>query len=276
MMNMQSAQLLERAASALSSGQWDETVALCRRVLASDSNNLQAHLLWASALLPGDIYFTILDRIHRHLRPRTYVEIGVDSGRSLVLAQPGTTCIGIDPRPQLTYPVPNLARVYVKTSDAFFAQHDLFSELGGRPVDLAFLDGMHLFAFVLRDFINIERHCTPTSTCLVHDCCPLDERTAALQRTTTFWSGDVWKLILCLKKYRPDLEIHTVATAPTGLAIIRGLDPGSTVLRDRLDRICEEFAALPYAVLQDDKKAKLNIVPNDWPTIQSLLGPTSA
>src|SRR4030088_274654 len=112
MMNMQSAQLLERATSALSSGQWDEAVALCRRVLASDSNNLQAHLLWASALLPGDNYLTVLDRIHRHLRPRTYVEIGVETGRSLALAQPGTTCIAIDPRPQLAYRIPDLARVH--------------------------------------------------------------------------------------------------------------------------------------------------------------------
>jgi hypothetical protein len=161
--------------------------------------------------------------------------------------------------------------VFIKTSDAFFAEHDVIRELGGRPIDLAFLDGMHRFAFALRDFINIERYCTPRSTCLLHDCYPLDAQTAAVERTTTFWSGDVWKLILCLKTYRPDLAIHTVATAPTGLAVIRGLDPGSTILRDQLDRICQECAALPYAVLHDDKRRMLNLVANDWPTVQALL-----
>src|SRR5262249_40566888 len=155
--------------------------------------------------------------------------------------------------------------IFAKTSDAFFAQHDLFKELDERPIDLAFLDGMHLFSFALRDFINVERYCTPTSTCLVHDCFPLDERTAACTRATNFWSGDVWKLILCLKKHRPDLKIHTIATAPTGLAIIRALDAKSTILRDQLERICDEFAKLPYAVLDNDKNGKLNLVANNWP-----------
>ena len=131
---------------------------------------------------------------------------------------------------------------------------------------------MHLFGFALRDFVNIERYCGRRSICLVHDCFPLDERTAGLDRATRFWSGDVWKLILCLKKYRPDLEVHTIAAAPTGLAVIRGLDPGSTILRDRMDRICEEFADLPYSVLRDDKNRKLNLVRNDWPTVRALLG----
>src|SRR5256885_12302956 len=47
-----------------------------------------------------------------------------------------------------------------------FAEHDLSKELGGRPVDLAFIDGMHLFEFALRDFVNLERYCAPGSTIL--------------------------------------------------------------------------------------------------------------
>jgi hypothetical protein len=269
---MELAELLDQAAAALAAHRRDEAIALCRRALTIDMNNFRAHALWSAASLPGEAYMTILDRIHRHLRPRTYVEIGVETGRSLALAQPGTTSIGIDPQPHLAYPIPDTARVFVETSDAFFAQHDLSSELGGRPVDLAFLDGMHLFDFALRDFVNIERYCTTDSTCLVHDCLPLDVNTSGPDRGTRFWSGDVWKLILCLKKHRPDLEVHTVATAPTGLAIIRGLDPQSSVLRDRMDRIRKEFEDLPYSVLHDDKNAKLNVVGNDWETVRALLG----
>ena len=270
-MTPQAAQLLDRAAAALSADRRYEAIELCRRVLGVDSNNLDAHWTWALASLPGENYIKVLDRIHRHLCPATYLEIGVETGQSLALAQPGTTSIGIDPQPQLTHALPASARVIVKTSDSFFAEHDLASEFEGRPVDLAFLDGMHMFSFTLRDFVNIERHCTPESTCLVHDCYPLDERTAAHPRATTFWSGDVWKLMPCLKKYRPDLRIHTVATAPTGLMVIRGLDPASTVLSDQLDRISAEFSALPYSYLNDDKEGKLNLVANDWPTLQALL-----
>jgi hypothetical protein len=240
-------------------------------VLATDSDNLQAHQLWAMAALPGEDYLAILSRIHRELRPATYVEIGVETGQSLVLAQPGTACVGIDPQPQLRHRLPPTTRVFAKTSDAFFAGHDLSMELGGRTVNLAFLDGMHEFSYTLRDFINVERYCTPDSTCLAHDCYPLDERTAAYPRATKFWSGNTWKLIPILKKYRPDLRIHTIAAAPTGLAMIRGLDPQSTVLQDRLAEICAEFEALPYSYLDGDKAGKLNLVPNEWASVQPLL-----
>jgi len=236
-----------------------------------DPDNLQAHQLWAAASLPGDDYLEVLGRIHRELRPDTYLEIGVETGQSLVLAQTGTTCVGIDPRPRIVHALPATTCVLAKTSDAFFAEHDLFEELGGRPVRLAFLDGMHDFTYTLRDFVNVEAYCTPDSTCLAHDCYPLDERTAANPRATTFWSGDAWKLIPCLKKYRPDLRIHTIAAAPTGLAMIRGLDPASTVLRDRLEEISAEFAALPYAYLDEDKAGKLNLVANDWLAVRQLL-----
>ena len=47
------------------------------------------------------------------------------------------------------------------TSDDFFASHDLAQVLGGRPVDLAYIDGMHQFEFALRDFMNLERYVGP-------------------------------------------------------------------------------------------------------------------
>jgi hypothetical protein len=130
---------------------------------------------------------------------------------------------------------------------------------------------MHLFEFALRDFINLERYCARTSTCLVHDCYPLDERTSARERVTEFWTGDVWKLVLCLKKYRPDLDVHTVAAAPTGLTTIRRLDPKSHILQDRLESICAEFAPLPYSAVHADKRGQLNLVANNWLTVKSLL-----
>ena len=35
------------------------------------------------------------------------------------------------------------------TSDAFFEQHDLRALLGDRPVDVAYIDGLHLFVYPL-------------------------------------------------------------------------------------------------------------------------------
>ena len=51
-------------------------------------------------------------------------------------------------------------------------QHDVRAALGGLPVDLALIDGMHHFEYALRDFMNLERLCAPQSTILIDDCFP--------------------------------------------------------------------------------------------------------
>src|SRR5258706_5348979 len=68
--------------------------------------------------------------------------------------------------------------------------------------------------------------------------CALPIFTAARERVDAFWSGDVWKLVPCLKKYRPDLSIHTIASAPTGLPVIRNLDPASRSEERRVGKEC--------------------------------------
>ena len=45
---------------------------------------------------------------------------------------------------------------------------------------------------------------------------------------------------------------------PSGLAVIRGVDPRSTILPAQLDAICREFVALPYLAIQYDKRALLS------------------
>lgn len=241
------------------------------RALELNPNLEQVHLLLERLFLHGESYLDVLARIHRHLQPRTYVEIGVQRGDSLALVLPATRVIGIDPRPSLAYAPPPNVRTFAETSDEFFARHDVRAELGGLPVDLAFIDGMHRFEYALRDFMNLERWSAPESTIVLDDCFPHDRRTAMREQVTTFWSGDVWKVPVLLKKYRPDLAIHTVAAPRTGLCIVRNLDPASTFILDNLQRLIDEFMALDYAYLQTDRARKLNLFPNDWTKIQSLL-----
>jgi hypothetical protein len=145
------------------------------------------------------------------------------------------------------------------------------AELGGLPVDMAFIDGMHHFEFALRDFINIERLCTPDSVILIHDCYPLNRVTAGRERKTVFWSGDIWRLLLLLRKHRPDLEVRTIGASPTGLAMITRLDPDSRLLEERLDALTAEYLALDYAALEGDKDGALNLFPNDWGKILACL-----
>jgi hypothetical protein len=216
-------------------------------------------------------YYEVLQRIHSFLKPRTYVEIGLRQGHSFRLAKTAAASVGIDPAPVLEREPLRGARVFPMTSDEFFARHDLAGELGQRAVDLAFVDGMHLFEFALRDFANLEKFCHRDSTILVHDCYPVDRASAARERTTQVWSGDVWKLIVCLKKYRPDLLIGTVDVPPTGLGIIRRLDPHSTILPSRLESLYEEFVPCDYGAMEAGKAQQLNRIENRWHEIKSLL-----
>jgi hypothetical protein len=240
--------------------------------LAADPDCAPAHDMLAAIALPGEDYLALLRRIHAHLMPRTYVEIGIYRGASLALADATTRVVGIDPDPQLEAPPAANHRVFRETSDAFFAAHDLHAVLDGLPVELAFIDGMHRFEFALRDFANLERFCTPEATILVHDCYPLDAATAAREHRTTFWSGDLWRAVLALKKHRPDLAIHTIGAPPTGLGVIRNLDPSSRILAANLREICAEFLAVGFDAIAGAKAESLNLFPNDWEKVKALLG----
>ena len=241
------------------------------RALALDPALPNVHMRLSQLRMPGPFYIDVLRAIHRHLRPRTYLEIGVETGATLRLASPKTRSIGIDPEPILDAPLGKSVTLHTTTSDAYFAGHDVRAELGGLPIDLAFIDGMHHFEFALRDFINVEKNCSRDSTILIHDCYPFDRVTAERKRATVFWSGDIWRALLALRKYRPDLRVHTVATAPTGLGVVRGLDPGSRLLEERLEQIVREFGELDYSELDADKDAKLVLFPNDWERIKTIL-----
>ena len=85
----------------------------------------------------------------------------------------------------------------------------------------------------------------------------------------------MWRLIPLLKKYRPDLSVNVIAAPPTGLGIIRGLNPESNVLRDRMDEIVAEFMDLDYTTLEGRKAETLNRYPNEWPRIAELLRPAA-
>jgi hypothetical protein len=217
-------------------------------------------------------YLVLLDQIHQRLLPRTYLEIGVHEGNSLRLVAPGTRAVGVDPEPLLDDP--DDADVFRLTSDDFFARYDLNAVLDGVPLDLVFVDGMHLFEFVLRDLINVGRYAVPTTTVLLHDCYPISAETATREHLTYLWTGDVWKIVLCLKEYCPDVHVSVVDAPPAGLGIVRHLGAeASARLQDRYDEIVGRFVELDYSTLDGDKAVLLNRIDYDWPLIESLLPP---
>jgi len=263
-------ELYRQALECVQQGDLRRAAELCRLATA-DADFLQAHQLLAAIELPGENYVAVIDRLHAHLRPATYVEIGVASGATFRRVRPETIALGIDPHPKLEGTLPSNHRVFAETSDAFFAGHDVIAELGGRRIELAFIDGMHVLEYALRDFANIERLCAPGAVVLLHDCYPLDRRTASRERATLFSSGDVWRLVLLLRKHRPDLCVRTIGTPPTGLGMILNLDPSSRLLSERHDSLVAEFLALDYRVLDERKGEQLALFPNHWPAIAALI-----
>ena len=246
-------------------------LAALHAAIAADPDFRQAHDFLAHMGLHGPHYFEVLARIHEHLKPGTYIEIGVDRGGSFCRVRPETTALGIDPDPHIEVPLGPRQCVFRETSDQFFAGHDVIAELGFRRLDLAFIDGMHWFEFALRDFMNIERLCTHAATILGHDVFPPARAAAERERRSAFWTGDVWRLIVLLKEHRPDLAVNTIAAPPSGLAVIRNLDPESRLIRDNLADLVREYSALDYSAIEFHRAEMLNLCANDWDAIRALL-----
>lgn len=172
----------------------------------------------------------VLAALHERLRPRTYLEIGTDRGESLALAR--CPAIGVDPAFKVSVPLDGRFRLVQQTSDDFFADPDAVRMFDGVPVDLAFIDGLHLAEFALRDVMNTERLMAPGGVIVVDDTMPRNVLEAARDRCTLEWAGDVYKIVDVLRRLRPDLTLLPVNASPTGSLIILGADPASTVLRD--------------------------------------------
>ena len=185
-------------------------------------------------------YLEVLRHLHASLQPEVYLEIGVRHGRSLALAH-GSTVVGVDPAPELRAELAPQAQVVAMTSDEFFASPACASHLY-RPVDLAFIDGMHLFEFVLRDFMQVERRSSRAGVIVLDDIFPNHPLQARRVRESSVWTGDVWKILHCLRRYRPDLKLLALDTNPTGLLLVANLDPNNDGLRHRYAEIVDTFA----------------------------------
>jgi acyl carrier protein len=244
---------------------------LCERMFAIDKHSSAAYSMLSCVKYPGDSYIEVLSRLHRALRPATYVEIGVASGMSMARAVPPTLCVGIDPEPAPDLRFKAATKMFQLPSSEFFAQHNLYAALGNRSVNLGFIDGLHLFENVLDDFINLEHFCSPGGMLLLHDCLPLNEITASREHCTEFWTGDVWRILPVLAHFRPDLSIAIVKCAPSGLAMIRNLDPSSDVLtREKKRALAFGFAAdFPDSSFLES--LGIELVPNDWGQVARLL-----
>lgn len=165
--------------------------------------------------------YQFLAALHELLRPATYLEIGVQNGLSLSYAHSGVKAIGVDPAPAICVPIGADVELHAKTSDEFFAGQDPLAHLGNR-VDLAFIDGMHLSEFALRDFTNTTYFAHERTVVAFDDVLPRNQGEASRTPVNGDWTGDVWRVTDAIREWWPGLKLALVDTEPTGILLVTG------------------------------------------------------
>jgi len=185
----------------------------------------------------------LLQGLHEVLRPRTYFEIGVRQGYSLRFSRAPT--VAVDPFYDIKAEVLCDLHLVRTTSDEFFARPHPFAHFKQPRIDLAFIDGMHLSEFALRDLCNTEKYCHAGSVIILDDMLPRNEEQAGRGRVgkaaTGAWAGDVFKIIDSLRRLRPDLVLLELDTEPTGTLMVLLPDPGNTALDGAYDALVRDY-----------------------------------
>ena len=232
-----------------------------------------AHATLAVLLMPGPSYRDVLRSIHAALQPRAYLELGVAGGATLALATVSAVAVGVDPvEAPLEAVLPAGARIVRATSADFFAGHRREDVFGDLAVDLTFVDGLHEFETALDDFLAAESWSSSTSTIVLHDCVPIARVTARRERATRFWVGDTWKAAWALARHRPELRIRTILAPPSGLVVVRRLDPDARGSKRDFSVQKAELGPLEYPLDVGQWPAELNVVPNTPAGLAEALG----
>jgi Methyltransferase domain len=212
---------------------------------------------------------SIIKTLMQQKKLKNYLEIGVFNGRVFFRVK-SSFKIAVDPEfifdgarkagKLFTNPY-NLFNKYIqKTSDDFFAQ-DAASLFAEKKVQLALIDGMHEYSFVLRDVENTLKYLSDDGVIIMHDCNPQTKEEAGSfeewqkKGSVGQWNGDVWKSILHLQSLRDDINVF-VLDCDHGLGIITKRKP-----ENKLHFSQEEIKALTYEDFNANRQNFLNLKP---------------
>ena len=215
---------------------------------------------------------------------KNYLEIGVFDARVFFKIK-SKFKIAVDPEfkfsqwKKITRTVTNPFNLYnqyfEKTSDSFFADDapELFQN---DPVQIAFIDGMHEYAFALRDIENALQYLTDDGVIVVHDCNPQTKEAEVSfadwkkRNYIGTWNGDVWKSILHIRSNRKDVTAFVLDT-DEGLGVITK-KPDSNPLK----LTPQQIEALTFDDFNKNRKEWLNLQPVDYLYKHFNLDPATA
>ena len=146
-------------------------------------------------------------------RDVSYLEIGVETGKTLFAVNANTRA-GVDPSPAFSAKsLPSDVEFHAKTSDAFFGELE-----PTRKFDIVLVDGLHHWQQALLDIQNSFSRLQPGGIVLVDDVLPVDEISAHPSESSArqarkdglikhdFWYGDTWKALLAIDLFFPEIQ----------------------------------------------------------------------
>ena len=127
----------------------------------------------------------ILNKISREISAKKYLEIGCDTN----VVFNNVNCehkVGVDPLKGGTIR---------DTSDNFFKNNQ-------EKFDLIFIDGLHTFDQILKDFHNSFKFLNNGGYIVMHDLIPRNWLEEHVPRISNNWCGDVWKISFLLNNIK--------------------------------------------------------------------------
>jgi hypothetical protein len=242
--------------------QSDQGIAFFHRMLAKNPGWSVLYRGLCRLTFPGDDHIRLLKALHENIQPKFYVEIGVSKGVSISVAGPSTDAVGVDPAPQIDRKLPPNISIFTETSDAFFAAYEARAQFANRKINMAFIDGLHLFEQALRDFINVEKRAAGNGLIALHDCIPFDDVAAGRDYHAPYWVGDVWKCLAILMDHRADLRIEIIGAPPSGLVLVSKLDPDSRILDNNFESLVRDYGPLRFADWETNYAKKVKLIPS--------------
>jgi hypothetical protein len=262
-------------ASLIAAGKTDEARRQLERALEIQPTRDTARVQLARALMPGEPYPTLIERLLRWREPKIYIEFGIRKGSTLALAKPPTFAIGVERNPVVSHRFEAPTRVYDMAPLDYLASGRMEAVTGRKSFDIALLRAPRSFEDAYDLFAALEGVAAKDAIVVLHGTLPPDPVAGAPDRQSKFWVSDQWKLVPCLMAARPDLALFSVPAFPVGLTFVTGLKRRTTRLTKNRDENIAEFAALEVPKPEDWRRV-FNLGSDNWPAIRRRLGRTGA
>jgi hypothetical protein len=214
----------------------------------------------------------VITTLMKQKRLKNYFEIGVYNGHIFFRIK-STFKIAVDPDfvfdklrqagKMFVNPYNIFNRFFRKTSDDFFEQ-DAPQVFANKNVEISLIDGMHEYAFAVRDVENTLKYLSGNGVIVMHDCnaetkeanCSFNEWKE--RNFTGTWNGDVWRTILYLRCYRNDLNVF-VLDCDHGLGIVTKGKP-----EQMLNYTKEQIEKFTYEDFNVNRTQWLNLKPANY------------